>query len=60
MYLRRKIVQGLGTGIILAIVLIAFLEIRRFFRRLTSISREIDELKRKVNNIEELLNNQTK
>ncbi|MDR3598028.1 hypothetical protein [Clostridium sp.] len=53
-----KIVQGIGTGIILAIILIVILEIFRFFRRITNLSREIDDLKRKVNSIEEVIKNQ--
>lgn len=53
-----KIVQGLSTGIILAIILIVILEIFRFFRRITNLSREIDDLKRKVNSIEEVIKNQ--
>lgn len=53
-----KIVQGIGAGIILAIILIVILEIFRFFRRLTNLSREIDDLKRKVNSIEEVIKNQ--
>ncbi len=50
--------QGLSTGIILAIILIVILEIFRFFRRITNLSREIDDLKRKVNSIEEVIKNQ--
>lgn len=50
--------QGLSTGIILAIILIVILEIFRFFIRITNLSREIDDLKRKVNSIEEVIKNQ--
>ncbi|OOM74220.1 hypothetical protein CLOBL_43960 [Clostridium sp. BL-8] len=53
-----KIVQGICTGITLAIILIVILEIFRFFRRITNVSREIDDLKRKVNSIEEVIKNQ--
>jgi hypothetical protein len=53
-------VQGIATGLTLAMILIIVLEICRFFRRITNILSEIDELKRKINNIEELLNNQSK
>jgi len=41
-------VQGISVGIILAIVLIVFLEILMFFRRIINASREIYELKKKV------------
>ena len=53
-----KIVQGIGSGIILAIILIVILEICRIFRRITNLPREIDDLKRKVNSIEEVIKNQ--
>ena len=52
--------QGISAGIILSIALIVFLEIFRFIRRIIHSSIEIDELKRKVNNIEEFLKNQNK
>ncbi|MFT8348692.1 hypothetical protein [Clostridium saccharoperbutylacetonicum] len=52
--------EGLSGGIILGIVLIVFLEIFRVFRNMSNSSREIDELKKRVNNIEELLENQNK
>ena len=52
--------QGISAGIILAIALIVFLEIFKLIRRIINSSREIDELKRKVNNIEEFLKNQNK
>lgn len=52
--------QGVAAGIILSITLIIFAEIFRFIRRIINSSREIDELKRKVNNIEEFLENQNK
>lgn len=55
-----KIVQGIGAGILIAIILIVFIEICRFFRRITNLSREIDELRKAVRNIEEQLNNQSK
>jgi len=51
-------VQVIATGIIMAIFLIVILEISRFFRRISNLSREIDDLKNKVSNIEEFLNNQ--
>jgi uncharacterized protein YeeX (DUF496 family) len=51
-------VEGIFTGIKLVIALVAFLEICRFFRRITNLSREIDDLKTKVNNIEEVIKNQ--
>ena len=47
--------QSVSVGIMLSIALIIFLEIFRFIRRLINSSKEIDELKRKVNNIEEIL-----
>lgn len=53
-----KLVQGVCTRIILAIILIVILEIFRFFRRITNVSREVDDLKRKVNSIEEVIKNQ--
>lgn len=49
------VLQSVSVGIILSIVLIIFLEIFRFIRRLMNSSKEIEELKRKVNNIEEIL-----
>ena len=52
--------QGISAGIILAIALIILLEIVKHIRRIINSSREIDELKRKVNNIEEFLKNQNK
>ena len=52
--------EGIGTGIILAIALVAILEVCRFFRRSSSMSREIDELKERLSSIEEILNNQNK
>ena len=54
------IVQGIWVGIILAIVFIVFLEMLRFFRKIINSSREIDELKRKVNNIEQFIKNENK
>jgi hypothetical protein len=52
-----KIVEGIGTGIVLVIALIVFLEICRFFRRIIKLPREIDDLKRKISNIEEVIKN---
>ena len=52
--------QGISVGIILAIALIVFLEMFRFFRKIVNSSREIDELKRKVNNIEQYIKNENK
>jgi hypothetical protein len=49
--------DGLSGGIILGIV---FLEIFRVFRKMSNSSREIDELKKRVNYIEEVLKNQNK
>jgi len=54
------VLQGIFVGIMLSIALIVFLEIFRFIRGITNSLREIKELKRKVNNIEELLKNQNK
>jgi len=51
-------VQGISFGIILAIVLIVFLEIFMFFRRIINSSREIDQLKRKVNTMERFIKNE--
>jgi len=53
-------VQWIGTGILIAIILIVIVETCRFFRRITNLPREIDELREKVINIEEQLNNQSK
>jgi biopolymer transport protein ExbB/TolQ len=52
-----KIVEGIGTGIGLVIALIAFLEMCRFFRWIIKLPREIDDLKRKVSNLEEFIKN---
>lgn len=52
--------QWIGTGILIAIILIVIVETCRFFRRITNLPREIDELREKVMNIEEQLNNQSK
>lgn len=52
--------QSVSIGIMLSIALIVFLEIFRFIRKIINSSREIEELKRKVNNIEEILKNQNK
>lgn len=57
---RGRTVEGLSGGIILGIGLIVFLEIFRIFRKMANSSREIDELKKRVNNIEELLKNQNR
>lgn len=46
--------QGIGAGVLIAVILIVF------FRRNTSLSREIDDLKERVSNIEEQLNNPNK
>lgn len=56
----KGIVQGIGTGVLVAVILIVILEICRSFRRNTSLSREIDDLKERVSNIEEQLNNLNK
>lgn len=53
-------VQGVAFGIIVTIILIVFLEICRYFRWITNSLREINEIRKKVNNIEELLKNQNK
>lgn len=52
--------EGLSGGIIFGIGLIVLLEIFRVFRKIANSSREIDELKKRVNNIEELLENQNR
>lgn len=54
------VLQSVSVGIILSIALIVFIEIFRFIRRIINSLREIDGLKRKVNNIEEVLKNQNK
>jgi hypothetical protein len=54
------VLQSVAVGIMLSIALIIFLEIFRFIRSIINSLREIDELKRKVNNIEEVLKNQNK
>jgi uncharacterized protein HemY len=53
-------VEGIGLGIILVIVLIVFLEICRFFRRIINLPREIDDIKRRLSNIEEFIGNQNR
>jgi hypothetical protein len=53
-------VAGIGIGIILVIALIAFLEICRFFRQILNLSRELDDIKRRLSNIEEFIKNQNK
>jgi uncharacterized protein HemY len=50
----------IGSVIILVIVLIVVLEICRFFRRIGNLPREIDDLRKKVSNIEDIINNQNK
>jgi hypothetical protein len=50
-------VEGISGEIILGIGLIILLEIFRVFKKMANSSREIDELKKRVNNIEELLKN---
>lgn len=55
-----RILQVVGTGVLIAIILIVILEICRFFRWIVNLPREIDDLKKKVSNIEEQLNNQSK
>lgn len=52
--------QGISVGIMLSIALIVVLELFRFVRRIINSSREIEGLKRKVNNIAEFLKNQNK
>lgn len=52
--------KGVFSGIILSIALIVFLEIFRLIRMIANSSREINKLKRKVNNIEKFLKNQDK
>jgi uncharacterized protein YeeX (DUF496 family) len=56
----QGIIQGIGNGVLIAVTLIVILEICRIFRSNTSLSREIDDLKEKVRNIEEQLNNLNK
>jgi hypothetical protein len=56
----ERVVQVVGTGVLIAIILIVILEICRFFRWIVNLPREIDNLKKKVSNIEEQLNNQSK
>jgi hypothetical protein len=60
MYGGGRIVQVVGTGVLIAVILIVILEICRFFRWMVNLPREIDGLKKKVSNIEEQLNNQSK
>jgi hypothetical protein len=55
-----RIVQVVGTGVLIAVILIVILEICRFFIWMVNLPREIDDLKKKVSNIEEQLNNQSK
>ncbi|MFL0268069.1 hypothetical protein [Candidatus Clostridium radicumherbarum] len=49
--------EAIGTGIGLAIALIVFLEMCRFLRWIIKLPREIDDLKRKVSNLEEVIKN---
>lgn len=42
-------------GIIVALSLIAFLEICRYFRRIGSCQRDVEELKARVESLEQLL-----
>jgi hypothetical protein len=48
----------IGASVILVISLIVILEICRFLRWIRSLPREIDNLKRKVTNLEEIIKNQ--
>lgn len=52
------VLHSVSVGIMLSIALIVFIEIFRFIRRLINSLREIEELKRRINNIEEILKNQ--
>lgn len=52
--------EGIFIGIKLVIVLIVFLEVCRYFRRINNLSREIDDLKAKVNNMEQVIKNQNR
>jgi hypothetical protein len=45
-------VEGIGAGIGLVIALIVFLEMCRFFRWIIKLPREIDDIKRRLSNIE--------
>jgi hypothetical protein len=49
--------EGIGTGIVLVIALIVFLEMCRFFRWIIKLPREIENLKIKVSNLEEVIKN---
>jgi hypothetical protein len=51
--------EAVVGGIILGLIIIAFLEICRYFRRVGRSFREIDELKKKVEHLEEILKDQT-
>jgi hypothetical protein len=50
--------QAVAGGLMLALILIVFLEICRYFRRINNSFKEISEIKKKVNDIEEMLKNQ--
>jgi Na+-transporting methylmalonyl-CoA/oxaloacetate decarboxylase gamma subunit len=52
--------QGVAVGLIFIIILIAILEISKYFRWINNSLKEINEIKKKVNNIEESLKNQNK
>ena len=55
-----KALEFIGAIIIFVIVLIVILEICRFFRRIGNLPRELDDLKKKISNIEDVINNQNK
>lgn len=52
--------QGIAGGFLIALIIIAFLEIYRFFRKINKSFKDISEIKEKVNGIEDFLRNQNK
>lgn len=52
--------EGIVIGIQLVIILIIFLEVCRFFRRILNLTKEIEDLNERVYSLEEIIKNQSK